>query len=429
MIRITFLLLFVSQLTSVFAQDTIRFMHYNLLNYRNTTNQCTNSTNNPETKEGHLQTIVSHIKPDILTVNEMGAHWLNPNKLLTNALNKNGVTHYDQAEYANNSFSGLTNMLFFNSDKLEILSQVALYKDTSGQDMVRVIDVYTLFVKNGALKTGDTTFLTVFVAHLKAGSGSDDKAKRAQMAEATMTYLKNNHFSHSYFFAGDFNIQTNTEACYQTITKHSATTIRFYDPKDAPGRWNNASLYSNLHTQSTHDGDSRGGCFSLGGMDDRFDFILCGKEVLDGKYGVSFISGTYASFGQDSRRFNGNIKNPSSNIIPAAVSNALYEMSDHLPVVMNVAVKDNTVNVDEIESNKAQLVVNYVGDETIQIFLPASFQFEAVYLIDNMGKTVATMGQNQSKQWTITTSSLSKGIYYIKAMTTNGTALMHKVSL
>ncbi len=428
MLRIIILLVLCTQISAAFAQDTIRFMHYNLLNYRNTTTQCTNSTNNPETKEGHLETIVAHVQPDILTVNEMGANWLNPNKLLTNSLNKNGVTHYDQAEYANNSFSSLTNMLFFNSDKLGLHSQVALSKDLTGQEMVRVIDVYKLFVKNGALKTGDTTYMTVFVAHLKAGSGSSDKEQRAAMTAAAMEYLKNNHQSHSYFFAGDFNIQTHSEACYQTLTKNSATAIRFYDPKDAPGSWNNNSLYSNLHTQSTHDGDSRGGCFSTGGMDDRFDFILCGKEVMDGTYGVKYVDGTYTAFGQDSRRFNGNMQNPASNIIPSSVQTALYEMSDHLPVLMNVSVKDNSVGVEDVKTSKSELVISYLNDQTIQVHFPVGVQLESAQLIDNAGKVVAEMKVNGLASWTFSHSSMSAGVYFIKAIATDGTVLMQKAA-
>lgn len=429
MLRITFGLLLALHVCGVFAQDTIRFMHYNLLNYRNTTTQCTNSTNNPETKEGHLETIVGHVKPDILTVNEMGANWLNPNKLLTNALNKNGITYFDQAEFANNSFSSLTNMLFFNSNKLGLHSQVALSKDLSGQEMVRVIDVYKLFVKNGALKTGDTTYLTVFVAHLKAGSSSDDKQQRADMTAAAMEYLKNNHQSHSYFFAGDFNIQTHSEACYQTLTKNSATAIRFYDPKDAPGSWNNNSLYSNLHTQSTHDGDSRGGCFSTGGMDDRFDFILCGKEVMDGTYGVRYIEGTYNALGQDSRRFNGNIKNPASNIIPSSVSNALYEMSDHLPVIMDVSVKDNSVSISGVSRNQDQLVLGYGSNKTMNVYFPAGMTVTTATLLDNTGKVITTQTSPKTSDWTVSTEGLASGVYYVQVVGADGRVLIQKALL
>ncbi len=428
MVSVIIFLLLIGNVSIGFAQDTISFMHYNLLNYRNTTNQCTNSTNNPDTKEGHLETIVSHVKPDILTINEMGANWLNPNKLLTNSLNKNGVSHFDQAEYANNSFSGLTNMLFFNSNKLELYNQVALDKDVNNAEMVRVIDVYTLFVKNGALLTGDTTFLTVFVAHLKAGSTSADKDKRQEMAKAAMEYLKNNHKSHSYFFAGDFNIQTHSEACYQTITKNSATTIRFYDPKDAPGSWNNKSTYSNLHTQSTHDGDSRGGCFSTGGMDDRFDFILCGKEVIEGTYGVQYLDGTYTALGQDSRRFNGNIKYPASNIIPASVQNALYEMSDHLPVLMDVSVKDNSVSVNKI-ATKSKIVISHLNDGDLKVHLPVGHTYPELRVMEMGGKIVRQKVNLEGTKWHIATAGLPSGLYLVNAITSTGEVYTQKVGI
>lgn len=417
----------------VFAQtvqlDTLRLMQYNLLNYRNTTGQCTNSTNNPDDKDGYMQTIVEYVKPDVILVNEMGSHWLNPNKMLTNALNKNGVSHYEQAQSSNNGFSNLVNMLFFNKNKLTLHKQDAIKKDLNGADLVRVIDVYTLYMNYpGGLAQGDTVFLTFFLAHLKAGSGSDDKQERADMTAAAMDYLKNNHQEHSYFFAGDFNIQTHSEACYQTLTKNSTATIRFYDPMGAAGSWNNNSTFSNLHTQSTHDGDSRGGCFSTGGMDDRFDFILCGKEVLDNTYDVHYIPGTYKALGQDSRRFNGNIKNPSSNIIPANVQNALYEMSDHLPVLMDVDINDRSVGIQNIPES-IKLVVNY-GKGHVDVFFQDAQSIEKVEILNVNGQRVKDEYITTSEQTiSIDITNLVGGMYVITAIDKDGNIFTRKLPL
>ena len=423
--RILLFAILILSSASLFAQDTIRFMHYNLLNYRNTTGQCTNSTNNADKKDGHLQTIVEHVVPDILTVNEMGANWLNPNKILTNALNKNGRSFYDQAEFKNNSFSSLTNMLFFNSNKLELYKQDVIAKSVNNVDLVRVIDVYTLYVKNTAVTTGDTTFLTVFVAHLKAGSASSDKEQRADMTEAAMEFLKANHSTSNYFFAGDFNIQTSSEKCYQNLIQNSETSIRFYDVKDAPGSWNNNSLYSNLHTQSTHDGDSRGGCFSTGGMDDRFDIILCGNEVLKNTNGVKYIDGSYKALGQDSRRFNGNILNPSSNIIPASVSNALYEMSDHLPVLMDVVAKDGSASVTNVKNNR--LFVSHKED-TWEVYLPKENSQLQIAVYDLTGKKLVLDMQDMEGKLVINHNSIPSGVYLIVAENANGNKYFQKVT-
>lgn len=410
---------------SIFAQDTIRLMHYNLLNYRNTTTQCTNSTNNADKKDGHLQTIIDHVVPDILTVNEMGANWLNPNKILNNALNKNGRDFYDQAEFKNNSFSSLANMLFYNANKIELLKQDVISKSLTNADLVRIIDVYTLYVKNNALTNGDTTFLTVFVAHLKAGSNSSDKVERAAMTEAAMEYLKTNHTTSNYFFAGDFNIQTSSEQCYKNLTQNSETSIRFYDVKDAPGSWNNNSLYSNLHTQSTHDGDSRGGCFSTGGMDDRFDFILCGNEVLKNTYGVKYIDGSYKALGQDSRRFNGNILNPSSNIIPSKVATALYEMSDHLPVLMDVVAKDGASSVHDVKNNRL-----FVGhkENAWEVYLPKDEANYTINVFDLTGKKLVLNMVELDNKVEIKHNQIPSGVYLIIAENANGTKYFQKVT-
>jgi hypothetical protein len=407
------LLLVIASIPTWAQLDTVRVMQYNLLNYRNTTQQCTNSNNNATTKEGHLKTIVAHVKPDVLVVNEMGAHWLNPNKLLTGALNKDGINHFDQAEYSNNGFSSLTNMLFFNKNKLVLHSQDEIAKDTSGRDLVRLIDVYTLYMKwSGDLAQGDTAFLTFFVAHLKAGSTSADKEQRHQMTIAAMEYLKDLDRKGNYFFAGDFNIQTSSEKCYQEMVNHPITGIRFYDPKDAPGSWNNNSNYSNLHTQSTHTGDTRGGCFSGGGLDDRFDFILCDKATLNGVGSAKYISGTYKALGQDSRRFNGDIKNPSNNTIPSEVSNALYEMSDHLPVLMDVRMKGVNVGIGEITPN--QILVSR-GDNVLTVYLPQYEQVNKVWIVDITGKTVFEESVHNSKEEVgIQTSAWPSGIYMIQ---------------
>ncbi len=431
MIRYVLLLMSMAWLGQVFAQtDTLRLMQYNILNYRNTTAQCTNSTNNADDKDGYLQTIVEYVQPDVILVNEMGSHWLNPNKILTNALNKNGVNHFDQAEFSNNGFSSLTNMLFFNKDKLTLHNQAMIDKDLGGSNLVRVIDVYTLYMNYAnALAKGDTVFMTFFVAHLKAGSTSADKTKRADMTEAAMDYLKNNYQDHNYFFAGDFNIRTHSETCYQTLTKNSATNIRFYDPKDAPGSWNNNSNYANLHTQSSHSGDTRGGCFSSGGMDDRFDFILCGKEVLDDVLGVQYISGTYKAIGQDSRRFNGDVKFPANNEVPTLVTHALYEMSDHLPVVMDVEVNDKTAGLRKNVSRKS-LVINYLNDNNVEVYMPHGQQIQQVSIYDNAGKLVySNASVNSETKINVNTTSYSGGLYIVRVLGKNGVSYTQKITI
>jgi len=406
--------------------DTLRIMHYNLLNYRNTTNQCTESTNNASDKEGYLSTITTYVKPDVLTVNEMGAHWLNPNKLLTNALNTNGVSHFDQAEFSNNSFSSLTNMLFFNNEKLNKYGQEVISKDKNGDELVRVIDVYHLYYKDAyGLSWGDTTFLTFIVTHLKAGSGTDDKLQRAMMTEAIMNYLAANKSNHSYILCGDFNTQKASETSYKNLIEAQDENIRFIDPNDAAGSWNNNSNYSNLHTQSTHVSDTRGGCFSGGGMDDRFDFILCGREVINQSYRVGYIEGSYFALGQDSRRFNGDMRSPSNSLIPTTISEALYEMSDHLPVIIDVQVAKKTSGVQRFASD-GRLTVKYNSEGEVE-FEFRSVEVDEWQIVNSKGALVHRESQlGLSSNLKILTSNMAAGVYITFIRTNQGQLLINK---
>jgi hypothetical protein len=63
-------------------------------------------------------------------------------------------------------------------------------------------------------------------------------------------------------------------------------------------------------------------------------------------------------------RFNGSIVSPSNNSIPSNVANALYQQSDHLPVIMDMVV-DAHVGVPEYPSNVLINVANPVRDELL----------------------------------------------------------------
>ncbi|MCB9246610.1 MAG: endonuclease/exonuclease/phosphatase family protein [Flavobacteriales bacterium] len=400
--------------------DTLIMMQYNLLNYRNTTDQCNGQNNDPDVKDAALKTIIAYAKPDILAVNEMGANWLNPSKLLNNALNKAGVATYDQAEYSNNGFSEITNMLFFNSEKLAYHSQTTVSKALDGQSLVRVIDIYKIYLKDkSALDKGDTVFFNIAVVHLKAGSSTSDKNEREQMAEALMDQLSSKQGTDNYFLCGDFNIQSSSEACYQTFTQEKSESIRFYDPADAPGTWSGKSIYSNLHTQSTRSTNTSGGCFSGGGLDDRFDFILIGKEIRDYSNRVGYIDGTYRVLGQDSRRFNGNIINPVNNDVPANVAQALYDASDHLPVLLDLKVGPVYANIPD-PTLPQQTVRHHFESGELRIWDIRNLEFD-LDVYDVRGKLL--FSESGRTRYSFVGSGIAPGVYIVQTRAANGTSI------
>lgn len=411
------------QFSAAQVTDTIRVMHYNLLNYRNVTSFCTESNNNSDQKDQNLKTIIQYVKPDIFTVNEMGATWLNPPKILSNALNKDGIDYYDQAEFASNGSSSIANALFFNSNKLELHSQSDITKDKTGYRLIRSIDIYKLYYKDEvALQKGDTNFIVVFVCHLKAGSTSTDKSTRDKETTALMDYLNDNQErGANYILCGDFNIQSASEDSYEELVNHTNGNIRFVDPIDAAGTWNNKDIYANLHTQSTR--SSSNGCASGGGMDDRFDFILCGNEVMQGDYDLKYIDKTYKAVGQDSRRFNGTINSPENKAVPKAIADALFNTSDHLPVIMDMSIKTQKVSAKKV----SQLRWSVVSPTSDQLHIESQSPISAVQLYSLDGRLI--FNKLTEAQYEIHTDlpKLPNGIYTLKVSTTERQTAVKKI--
>ncbi|NTW24560.1 MAG: hypothetical protein HGA37_07670, partial [Lentimicrobium sp.] len=215
------------------SQDTLKILQYNLLNYGNYTTYCTTDNNNHETKDPWIRTIIDYELPDIFTVNELSSYEFYHTRILNNVLNTNGRTFYRKANIANIAASYLVNMLFYNSNKLELKSYEVV------QSTTRDIDLFTLYYKSPALTQGDTIFIHCLVAHLKAGNTGADATTRAAMTANMVSYLQSNKEPGNNLFMGDLNTYTSEELCYQHVTDITAADFRFFDPIAKPGDWNN----------------------------------------------------------------------------------------------------------------------------------------------------------------------------------------------
>jgi endonuclease/exonuclease/phosphatase family metal-dependent hydrolase len=318
-------------------------------------------------------------------------------------------------------------MLFYNSLKLK------LKKQSVAQSVVRDINMYELYYISDDLAQGDTAFVICLVAHLKAGNSSEDEATRKIMVDNTMEYLENGYQSANLLFMGDFNYYTAFEPGFQSMTNYSVPALRFYDPVDRIGSWNNNDSYSDIHTQSTH--TSSNGCASTGGMDDRFDFVLISDEIRDGASHVKYIQDSYHAFGQDGNRFNGYINgSPVNSEVTQEMADALYNMSDHLPVVMKLRV-DKTLDINEIYHKPfvAEIAPNPVLTTGFKTNLLIKGQISGIItieLFDLRGNRVhAQNQQNASVDQTMALDfgPMSAGIYLLRITGENGYSQVLKV--
>ncbi len=393
---------------ALFAQDTLRVMQYNLLYHGSITSFCTSTNNYYLTKEGYLRTILQHTRPDIFTVNEISNLDFYQQRIITNVFAEITKTPYSRARSINVAGSSIVNQLYFNNQKLTLRSQEVI------QSATRDIDLYSLYYNSPALAKGDTTFIHCIVAHLKSGNTPADQASRSAMTLNAMNYLKAFKQPGNYLFMGDLNLYSSFEPAYQDLLNFASINYRFYDPVNQPGDWSNNGTYASIHTQSTRTISE--GCHSTGGLDDRFDFILISNDIRLGLDKVMYVPGSYMTIGQDGRRFNQALTDWPTNVsAPQTVIEALFQMSDHLPVMLSLAINQPSfTSLAEVRSTFPVKVVNPVGDELV-IYLPPVLtgQQVKVEIISMLGEVVSSHSCSTYEVIRIAASHLRPGFYII----------------
>lgn len=370
--------------------ETIRMMHYNLLFYTETSSSgCNSSTNNLNTKDAALRTIIDYVEPDVLAVNEIGSNPSYADRIVNNVLNTNGRQGYLHCPMTNYSGGTIANMLFYNSAKLAFHSH--FYLTTVNRD----INGYKMYYLTPNLAHGDTVFTTFILMHLKAGTGSDNEQKRLSQVTWLMNYLESKGLYGNICLSGDFNVYGASEDAYQHLIHYSNSLYKFYDPIDMEEEWNNSYGSRYVHTQSTHSDDN--GCASSGGLDDRFDFILVSSPVYYGSRKVRCITESYHAVGNDGNHFNKSINSPANQDVPSIVANALYTMSDHLPVIMDLSVDVTPVSVSAPSIADFEVyVINPVEDQLKISILPSSEEEMLIELYSIDGKLLMRQPQRVS---------------------------------
>ena len=407
-------------LTASSQNEQFTIMQYNLTYYGNTSSWCTESNNNTTDKNTYLKTIIDELVPDIFGVNELGYNLQYAKSIQDNALNVSGRDFYDRSVI--NANSDISNLLYYNKNKFGMYSEDVISEDLNGDKIVREIDIHTLYYKAPSLaETKDTVFLTFILAHLKAGSDNSDLNKRDLATKAIMHYIDNNDVKGNIFMMGDFNVKTSSEASYQNFINYFNPDINFVDPINSPN-WSGSS-FANLHTQSTRDKDNtNGGCFVGGGMDDRFDFILMDNKMLTSNTKVKYVNGTYKAYGNDGNSYDERLRTSNNTVVSSTIAQALFEMSDHLPVIMDIEINTLT-NISKIRNQINIQFANPITDR-ISIDINKKSNYLAT-IFDLTGKVIHNEQFRSSIQ--INTSSLNNGIYFLKIENETGDFMIEKI--
>lgn len=372
------------------SQDTLTVLSYNILNY-----PISNST-----KADTLKPIIKYIQPDIFMITELTSS-SGATTILNDALNVDGITYYQKANYVNGPDTD--NMMYYNSDKLVLYSQFEI------ATTLRNISEYVLYYNApGMTVASDTVFIYCYMAHLKASSGASNEQQRNQEAVSLKNYMDSRTNIENVILGGDFNLYTSTEAAHNTIL--NGGNVALLDPISSPGNWNNNAAFADIHTQSTRSGVLGDGG-SFGGMDDRFDFIFFTNDLLTGANKLTYVPNSYIAVGNDGLHFNKSINaTPPNTSAPINVIDALYIMSDHLPIALKAYVP---VNVGIEESN---IIANWKGYYSNGIFKFKSNKTEkklTVFVYDVLGKVIQTITHKNKKQFYLKMENLKLGLYFV----------------
>ncbi|MBD3367078.1 MAG: choice-of-anchor D domain-containing protein [Candidatus Eisenbacteria bacterium] len=288
--------------------SAVRVCTYNIENW----------PNDSSTKLPLLRTIMDSVDADLIVCQEFQSIQAR-NLFYTDVLEVIAPGEYWIMPFVNGPDTD--NACFYKTAVLDSISS-----DTINTD-VRLTNVYGFRLDGYSSSEAE---LTILSTHLKAGSSSGDQSTRLGQTTDIRNYLNDYPSGSNFMVAGDFNIRASSEASYQMLIGFQVDNDgRSKDPVSTGGTWHDNWTYRHLFTQAT--------TTDWGGMDDRFDFILCSYALDDGE-GLSYVDGTYWAFGNDAARINQAINDPPNQAVPEEMADALAGASDHLPVILELQV-------------------------------------------------------------------------------------------
>lgn len=378
--------------------DTFRVMHYNLLNYRNNVSYCHPNNNPTLQKEKALRTIIQYVKPDLVTFNEIGAKAGHSDSLALNCFNS------DYAGWQGVIASNLCNAIVYRKGKVRLVSSDTIKVDQNGEKLVRPIDVVLFRIGT------DSIDMLVYVAHLKAGNSGSDRYKRALAAQAIMQYQRGQTVP-NFMLLGDLNLYNSEENAYKFLTSGFEERYVFQDPVAEQGTWHDNEDFALYHTQSTHQKEWTRGCASTGGLDDRFDFILCSGAMMDNTHGVLALPGSYRAIGNGGDQLNESLMSDSIGAVPESIRMALYDASDHLPVQLDLVLRKRTAAITGENFRE----VRYSTEDDVLHWATAQHVTGHLLVRDVMGTAVIKQSITLPvRKGTIQLSGLSNGLYIIE---------------
>ncbi len=382
------------------AQNKVRIMTYNILNY---------TDNNNDSRNVYYKKIIGGAKPDILVLQEIKTA-ASVSQFLNSVL---GSKFKAGTFIPNQAINETNNAIFYKDSLFTFISNYPIVITPNPGQTERDISEFKL-VHNFSKDT-----IIIYSAHLKSSTGAENEQRRlkevSKLRERTATLSEKSY----YIIVGDFNIYSSFESAYLKLTDAESNGY-FIDPIPITGVYND-SLYAAYHTQSTRwqslpDGGA------TGGLDDRFDFILISPSLVNNNSKVKYITGSYTAYGNDGKHYDRSINDAGNSAVGQEIADALFYGSDHLPVYADFDFGiSSSVSVDPSITNEIVLYQNYPNpfnpSTTIGYQLPSS-SWVTLKVFDLLGREITTLVNEYQQAGTyncelkMDNGELSSGVYF-----------------
>ena len=389
---------------TVFGQETINTMFYNLLEYPSAS---------PANRRQILQNILTDYSPDIFMVCELETNE-GSNDILDFSLNGN-VNSYSAAPFViNQSGKGeLQQNLFYRSSKFDLIEQNII------STTVRDINHYVLRLQTVDM-VNNPIDINIFVVHLKSSDGGANEAIRLEMVTEFTDFLATIPSDSNVIFAGDLNMYDADEDGYIELLDPS-NAIVLKDPINSPGDWNNNESFSAIHTQSTRISSAGFGAGAGGGLDDRFDFILLSENML-GTPSLQYTADTYKAYGNNGNCYNLDINDPTcTGEFSQTTRSRLYNTSDHLPVILSLQTDQAFILSNPIPEARIiwSLESTMISNEITLSFTSEIDENHTIVISNTLGQQVVEKVLSSNYTQNIDVSVLAAGIYFINSKDAN----------
>lgn len=390
----------------VSAQETVKVMFYNLLNYP-LEDAVPNRIND-------LTYIMADYQPDLLLVCELNniSGAIDVLNVTRSAMNEN----FDMATYVSNTsddFVGdqndLQNLLYYDSTKFSIEEEIIV------PTFLRDFNVYRVQLKT-VDQTTNPVELFIIICHLKASSGISNAQQRFEMIQDLEVYLDTLPANTNVLLGGDLNVYTYSEDAFQTLISEN-NNITFVDPPNRVGSWHNNPNYVDVFTQSTRTQNGFGG--ATGGFDDRFDFILT-SENMASTATITYVPDSYQVFGNNglvscyNKAINSSDCETTGSEFTYTLRNALHNFSDHLPVTLSLETDATFLGIEDVElSSRMHLESTIINESLIVTINAAELYNKPLYIYNNLGQNIKTFQMTSENIQRFDVSNLSNGLYIL----------------